>query len=426
MPNQQEITAANELLSFIYDSPSIYHVVSNLAKKLDEAGFEELAENRRWKIQPGKSYYVRRNNSSLIAIRVPEGEADSFLVSAAHSDSPCFKIKENAELRNDSYVRVNTEKYGGAIFSTWFDRPLSAAGRVFVETENGIEERLVRLQDNLLIIPNVAIHQNRAVNDGVALKANVDTLPLLALGRDDVSINALAAEAAGVEPEKVLGKDLFLFCSERGCLAGARGDMMLSPRLDDLACATALLRGLMEAETVNQISVCCIFDNEEVGSGTKQGAGSTMIRDILRRLVTALGKDEEDFQILAANAVFVSADNAHAIHPNHPEYFDADNSPLINKGIVIKFNATQKYATDGKACAFFRSVCRKAGVGTQVFFNRSDLAGGGTLGSILSTVLPMNTVDIGLPQLAMHSAFETAGVSDYLSLIKAMTGFYEA
>ena len=426
MPNHEEITAANELLSFIYNSPSIYHVVDNLAKKLNEAGFTELAENKRWKIEAGKSYYVRRNNSSIVAIRVPETEPERLLISAAHSDSPCFKIKENAELRNDSYVRLNTEKYGGAIFSTWFDRPLSAAGRVFVETENGIEERLVRLKDNLLVIPNVAIHQNRAVNDGVALKANVDTLPVLALGRDDISVNALAAKAAGVEPDKILGKDLFLFCSERGCIAGAKEDMMLSPRLDDLECATACLQGLMSAKAVNQLSVCCIFDNEEVGSGTKQGAASHMLRDILRRVLTALGKDEEDFQILLANAVFVSADNAHAIHPNHPEYFDGDNTPQMNKGITVKFNATQKYATDGRACAFFRSVCQKAGVSTQVFFNRSDLVGGGTLGSLLSTVLPMSTVDIGLPQLAMHSAFETAGVSDYLDLIKAMTCFYEA
>ena len=418
--------AANELLSFIYNSPSIYHVTANLAKQLEEAGFTELLENQRWKIEPGKSYFVRRNNSSLVAIRVPEGGADRFYISAAHSDSPSFKIKENAELRNDNYVRINTEKYGGAIFSTWFDRPLSAAGRVFVETENGIEERLVRLQDNLLVIPNVAIHQNRAVNDGVALKANVDTLPVLALGRDDVSINALAAEAAGTEPDKILGRDLFLFCSQRGCIAGAKEDLLLSPRLDDLACATACLQGLISARSVNQLSVCCIFDNEEVGSGTKQGAGSHMLRDILRRLVTALGKDEEDFQILLANSVIISADNAHAIHPNHPEYFDCDNSPLINKGITIKFNASQKYATDGKACAFFRSVCQKAGVSTQVFANRSDLVGGGTLASILSTVLPIGAVDIGLPQLAMHSAFETSGAQDYLDLIKAMTCYYEA
>ena len=418
--------AADELLSFIHNSPSIYHVVANLAKQLDEAGFEELLEDRRWKIEPGKNYYVRRNNSSLVAIRVPEADtADRFLISAAHSDSPCFKIKENAEMRSDNYVRLSTEKYGGAIFSTWFDRPLSAAGRVFVQTDDGIEERLVRLQDNLLIIPNVAIHQNRAVNDGVALKANVDTLPVLALGRDEISVNALAAEAAGTTPEKILGRDLFLFCCDRGCIAGAREDLLLSPRLDDLACATACLQGLISAKSVDQLSVCCIFDNEEVGSGTKQGAGSHMLRDILRRLVTALGKDEEDFQILLANSVIVSADNAHAIHPNHPEYFDSDNSPLVNKGIVIKFNASQKYATDGKACAFFRSVCQKAGVQTQVFANRSDLAGGGTLASILSTVLPIKAVDIGLPQLAMHSAFETAGANDYLDLIKAMSCYYE-
>ena len=426
MSNQQEKAAANELLSFIHNSPSIYHVVDNLAKELAAAGFEELAENRRWKVEPGKGYFVRRNSSSLIAVRIPEGEPERLLLSAAHSDSPCFKIKENAELRSDRYVRLNTETYGGAIFSTWFDRPLSAAGRVFVETEDGIEERLVRLPDNLFVIPNVAIHQNRAVNDGVALKANVDTLPLFALGKNDVSVNALAAEAAGVEPEKILAKDLFLFCSDRGCLAGAGEELILSPRLDDLACATALIRGLIQAEPVNQLSVCCVFDNEEVGSRTKQGAGSTMIRDVLRRMLTALGKDEEDFQILLANAVFVSADNAHAIHPNHPEYFDCDNAPLMNKGIVVKFNATQKYATDGAACAFFRAVCKKAGVETQVFANRADLAGGGTLGSILSAILPVNTVDIGLPQLAMHSAFETAGVSDYLDLIKAMTCFYEA
>ena len=381
---------ARELLHFIKNSPTCYHVTENIRQKLLANGYTELSERERWEVAPSGKYFVRRNGSSTIAFRVPEMIDGGFAMAAAHSDSPAFRLKEHPDRRSAHYVQLSTEKYGGMLMSTWFDRPLSVAGRVFVRANGEIVEKLVSVDRDLLVIPNVAIHMNRTANDGMKYLANIDTLPLLG-GKDSGGILPIVAKAADVAENDILGSDLFLYCRGEGTLLGA---------------------------------VCCIFDNEEVGSSTKQGAGSTFLRDTLRRIALCLGKDEQELQMMLARSFLVSADNAHAQHPNHSEYADPDNCPYMNEGVVIKFNANQRYATDGRPCAVFRAVCENAGVPTQVMSNRSDLPGGSTLGSISDTLVPVSTVDIGLPQLAMHSSWETAGVQDYEFLIRAMTEYF--
>lgn len=411
---------ANDLLTFIRRSPSCYHVIENFRTMLRESGYTELREADKWKLTHGGKYFVCRSDSSMIAFRVPNAAPSAFVMAAAHSDSPTFKIKENAEMAGSHTVRLNTEKYGGMLMSTWFDRPLSVAGRVVVKSENGVATRLVNIDRDLFIIPSVAIHMNRAANDGMKYAANVDTLPLY--GGDDAkdSFLPMIAKAAGVNKEDILGTDLFLYCRDGGTLLGADGEFIASPKLDDLECAYACMQGFLGAAGSGAIPVCCIFDNEEVGSMTKQGAASSFLRDTLRRITLSLGMNEEDWQQMLAKSFLVSADNAHAIHPNHPEYADAANCPQMNGGIVIKYNANQRYTTDAVSAALFKSVCKKADVKVQTFANRSDLAGGSTLGSIANTLVPVKTVDIGLAQLAMHSAYETAGTHDIAALIKAM------
>lgn len=415
----------NRLLSRIENSPSTYHVVETLRQELREKGYSELSEGDRWLLQRGGSYFVQRNHSSILAFRVPRGFASRFRISAAHSDSPTFKLKENPTNKGKYYVRLSTEKYGGMLMAPWFDRPLTVAGRVFVRTEGDIAEKLVYVDRDLLVMPSVAIHMNRNANENMKYNAHVDTLPLLGdTGCRDIL--DIVAEAAAVEKSDILGHDLYLVCRGGGTVVGAEGEYLLSPRLDDLECAFGCMEGFLNAtDGEDTLPLCCIFDNEEVGSATKQGAGSSFLRDCLRRICFALGMDEEDVLMALSGSRMVSADNAHAIHPNHPEYADSDNAPVLNKGIVIKFNANQRYTTDGRSAAWFRSVCEKAGVSVQVMANRSDLQGGSTLGSIANTQVPVSTVDIGLPQLAMHSAWETAGVKDYESLCKAMKSFYE-
>lgn len=415
------MNTANELLSFIRRSPSCYHAVDNFRTMLTDAGYTELREADKWELKKGGKYFVVRNSSSILAFRVPKKAPTAYVMAAAHSDSPTFKIKENAELASGPYVRLNTERYGGMLMSTWFDRPLSVAGRVVVKTKDGLSEKYVNIDRDLVIIPNVAIHMNRAANDGVKLAANVDTIPLFGDERAKDAFLPMIAEAAGVKPEDILGKDLFLYCRDGGTLLGANEEYIASPKLDDLECAYALMEGFLAAKASDAIPVVCIFDNEEVGSETRQGAASTFLRDTLRRVALTLGIDEEGYQQLLAKSFLVSADNAHALHPSHPEYADAANSPKMNGGIVVKYNANQRYSTDAVSDALFRSICEKAGVSVQVYANRSDLAGGSTLGSIASTLVPVKTVDIGLAQLAMHSAYETAGAHDLNDLVKAMT-----
>lgn len=420
------MSTVHNFLSFIESSPSRYHAIAALRARLTDAGYTELCEAEKWTLTAGGKYFVVRNSSSLLAFRVPEGSPSSYILAAAHSDSPTFKVKENAELAQGPYVRLNTEKYGGMLMSTWFDRPLSVAGRVIVKTEDGLAEKLVNVDRDLLIIPSVAIHMNRAANDGVKLAANVDTVPLFGNADAKDRFTALLAQAAGVCADSIVAKDVFLYCRDKGTLLGAAEEYVAAPKLDDLECAWALTEGFLAAKDSAAIPVVCVFDNEEVGSTTMQGAASTFLRDTLRRIALALGIDEEGQQQLLAKSFLVSADNAHALHPNHPEYADSANCPVMNGGIVIKYNANQRYATDAVSDALFKAVCEKAGVRVQAYANRSDLAGGSTLGSIASTLLPVNTVDIGLAQLAMHSAYETAGAHDLDDLIQATAVLFSA
>lgn len=413
---------AEQLLDLIEQSPSRYHATANLKNRLTAEGYTALAEDAAWDVRPGGRYVVTRNDSSLLAFRVPEGGVTGFALAAAHSDSPTFQIKEHAEKLSARCTVLDTEKYGGMLMNTWFDRPLSVAGRIIVERDGKLEARLADVDRDLMIIPSVAIHMNRAANDGVKLLANVDTFPLLGCGAQD--LRAIVAEAAGVAPEQILGHDLFLYLRGRGSVLGAEGELIGSPKLDDLACAFALTEGFLQSSPSGAIPVLAVFDNEEVGSETKQGAASNFLRDTLRRLTLALGKTEEDYLRWCAGSFLVSADNAHAQHPNHPEFADAQNTPYLNGGVVVKFNANQRYATDAVSAAAFRLLCRETGEQTQTYANRSDLPGGSTLGSISDTRVAVPTVDIGLAQLAMHSAYETMGARDLDSLVRVMAAYF--
>ena len=432
--NMTQSAVLNGLMDFLKESPTAFHAVENIRQMLLGAGFTELPENKRWELIPGGSYFTTRNGSSVIAFRVGTDLSDAgFTVTASHSDSPCFKIKENAEIRvRDHYMQLNTEGYGGMICSTWLDRPLSVAGRVLVRSKDAqgketYESRLIDFGRDLVMIPNLAIHMNRKVNDGVAYNKQIDMIPLF--GSGDVKngeFRAMVAQVAGTEPENILGSDLYLYNRMAPTVWGAHNEFVSSGKLDDLECAYGTLQGFLNGRNDKSIQVYCCFDNEEVGSGTKQGADSTMLSDVLYRIVRGLGMDDEDYRCITARSFMLSCDNAHAVHPNHPEKTDVANCTYMNEGIVIKSHAGQKYTSDGVSMAVFRGICQKAGVPVQFFANRSDEAGGSTLGNIAMAHVSMNTVDLGLAQLAMHSSYETAGVKDLTYLKNASQAFYSS
>ena len=417
---------AEKLLTFIRKSPTAFHAVDTMKNILAEQGFQELFEKDYWKLIPGGQYMVTRNNSALIAFSIPENAPRRFHIMASHSDSPTFKIKENPEITVEkAYVKLNVEKYGGMLMSPWFDRPLSVAGRVIVSEKGEIKEKLVDLDRDLLMIPSLAIHMNREVNSGYAYNPQKDLLPLYGTAGTEETFGKTLAEAAGVREEDILSHDLFLYSRTRGAVWGAEKEFVSAGRLDDLQCAFASMEGLLSGEKKKSIAVHCVMDNEEVGSGTKQGAASTFLKDTLLRINSGLGRTYEEYLMSLADSFMISADNAHALHPNYTDMTDPVNRPLLNKGIVIKYNANQKYCTDAVSAAIFKDICTRAEVPFQTFVNRSDMAGGSTLGNISNTQVPVNTVDIGLPQLAMHSPYETAGVKDTYSLIKAAELFFE-
>lgn len=408
-----------ELIDFIGKSYSCYHVVHNIKKLLLENGYEELLESKSWNIKVGGKYFVTRNASSLIAFSVPKREFCGFQIMASHSDSPTFKIKENAEIYvHNKYVKLNVEKYGGMLMAPWFDRPLSVAGKVVIETENGIESRLVNVDRDLLLIPNLAIHMNRKINEGYAYNAQIDMLPLYGGENAKNTFLDIIAEAAGIEKEKIIDTDLFLYTRIPGTIWGAKEEFISSPKLDDLQCVFSTLKGFLESDNKNSVPVYCVFDNEEAGSTTKQGAASTFLKDTLTRMNMALGRTREEYFMEISSSLMVSADNAHAVHPNYEGKADPTHRPYMNEGIVIKYHANQKYTTDSVSGALFKEMCRRVDVPYQIFFNRSDMAGGSTLGNISNTQVSLNTVDIGLPQLSMHSTYETAGVKDTYYLLQ--------
>ena len=417
----------NSFIDFVRRSPSAFHAVDAICAQLDAAGFVRLDEGEPYAVAPGSRCYVTRNRSSVIAFTVPQQGFSPFAIVASHSDSPTFKLKAGYEEEAlGQYIRLNVERYGGMIMSTWLDRPLSIAGRALVREDGALRTHLVDLERDAVLIPNMPIHFNREINDGYKFNPQVDLLPLYG---DAQAKGALATEIAslcGAKPEDVLSADLFLYNRTPGSVWGAHGEFFSCPRIDDLECAYTSLQAFLTAKHAAHISVYAVFDNEEVGSGTKQGADSSFLTDVLARVGAALGADDAALRTAACRSFMVSADNAHAVHPNHPEKYDAENRVFMNSGVVIKHNANQKYTTDAVSSAIFSEICAKAGVPVQHFANRSDVLGGSTLGNIANTHLSMNTVDIGLAQLAMHSSYETAGTKDVEYMTDALRAFYEA
>ena len=414
------------LFSFIDKSPSPFHAIEAMKEMLIAAGFREMQENKSWELEKGSSYFVVRNDSAIIAFKMPNEEFKGFHMVASHSDSPSFKIKENAELTLDkAYTKLNVEKYGGMIMSSWFDRPLSVAGRVYVNTEHGIEKKMIHFDEDLLVIPNLAIHMNREVNNGVKYSAQTDMCPVLSATADKTQFGTLLAEKAGVNIEDVLGQDLYLYTRQKGLVVGVDKDMIMSPRLDDLECAYSSMHAMIESTPGKFVNICAVLDNEEVGSGTRQGADSDFLYSTLKRIVYAMGGNEEAYMQAVAESFLISADNAHAVHPNHPEKADPTNRPVLNGGIVIKYSGNQKYTSDAFSGSVMKKLCMEAEVPYQVFYNHSDVLGGSTLGNISTAHVSVASVDIGLPQLAMHSAVETAGVKDVEYLVKVLKEFYK-
>lgn len=418
---------SENLLSFINKCPSCFHTIHTVRRILSEQGFTELSEKQRWHLEKGGSYFVSRNNSSLIAFTIPANGIEKYHIIATHSDFPAFKIKENPEIVVENhYLKLNVEKYGGMLMAPWLDRPLSVAGRIVVRgnTTDNTLQFLVNIDRDLLLIPNLAIHMNREANEGYKYNAQKDMLPLFGDFHSKDQFMEIIAEAAGISKNDILGHDLYLYNRQSGAIWGANEEFISAPRLDDLQCTYGAMEGFLAGQKQQAASLLCIFDNEEVGSSTRQGAASTFLTDTIDRIQWALQMNPEEIQMAKAKSFMISADNAHAVHPNHPDKADPVNRPYLNDGIVIKFNGNQRYCTDAVSSAYFKNLCNTAGVPVQTYTNRSDIAGGSTLGNISSNQFAVNTVDIGLPQLAMHSPYETAGIKDTGYLIKAVTKFF--
>ncbi len=421
--------AARALLDFVAACPSMFHTAFELRRRLDAAGFTYLPEGAPWTVERGGRYYTTRNNSSIIAFKVGE-ELDNyhFQLTASHSDSPTYKVKARPELAGPAgYVRLNVEAYGGVMDHTWFDRPLSVAGRVMVRVGNRVESRLVAPDADLLIIPRVPIHLDREANSGFSPNRAVDLCPLLSAGELEAgAFDKLIAAEVGASVEDVLARDVFLVNRDALRIWGAAGEFVSAPRLDDLACAFVSLEAFLATKNPHDVSVFCCFDNEEVGSNTKQGALSTFLRDTLERISARLGFTPDDLRRALAKSMLVSCDNAHVVHPNHPERYDGENQVRLGGGLAVKEAANQKYCTDAFSRAVFEAVCADAGVPLQAYANRSDMPGGSTLGNLSNMQVSMHGVDVGLPQLAMHSAYETMGARDVDLGIAALSAFYAA
>lgn len=425
-----DIEVTKELLAFIEASPTAYHAVDSMKKILDHAGYEQLTESDSWRLQEGGKYYVVRNGSSMIAFRLPKIDFHSFRIMASHSDSPTFKMKENPEIEAEgAYVKLNIEKYGGMLCAPWFDRPLSVAGRLIVKERDQISVKLVNVDRDLVLIPSLAIHMNREANEGQKYNVQKDMLPLYGMcqEKEDAqgSLLKLVADSAGIEKTNVVDYDLFLYNRVKGTIWGANDEFVSSGRLDDLQCAFASLKGFLQAAEHESVPIHCVFDNEEVGSSSRQGAASTFLYDTLVRICEYTGKTPAEYRQLLAASFMVSADNAHAVHPNYGEKACPTNRPILNGGIVVKYSANQKYTTDGVSAAMFRMLCERAGVPVQTYLNRSDMAGGSTLGNLSGNQVAVTCVDVGLPQLAMHSPYETAGVKDTEYLVRAAKTLFE-
>ncbi len=415
----------SKFIEFLKTSTNPYEATASLSNLLVNAGYQRLNEYQEFKLAKGGKYFVTRNNSSIIAFQIPTDLSDlSFNISASHTDSPTFKIKPNNNIViQDKYHMLNTEVYGGPIYSSFFDRPLSISGRLFVKDNNSIKEVLINFDRDLLVIPNECIHFNRAVNDGKSYNPQIDLLPLLGANK---SLNDLIEKEYNIKTSDILSSDLTLYSRFRGTVIGADSEYFMAPQIDDLESDYGCFKGFINAKPNKSINICVAFDNEEVGSNTKQGAESTFLIDVINRIKDSLGLSDEQIKIALSKSLMVSCDNAHAVHPNDVGKTDALNKVFMNNGIVIKHNANQHYATDGASDAIFKFILDKAEVAHQDFTNRSDVRGGGTLGAISTSQVSIKTVDIGLAQLAMHSCVETAGCLDLDYLIKGMEAFYNS
>lgn len=412
-----------EFFSFVKASPTAFHTVSSAAAMLEAAGYQELFEGDFWSLDPGGKYYSVRGGSSIIAFTYPKDDFYSFSIVAPHGDSPTFKVKENPEIKSDGYTRLNTEVYGGMNISLWQDRPLSVAGRVLIRTAEGVKSRLINIDRDLFVIPALAIHMNRDVNSGKKLNTQTETLPLYGMS-EGVDFKRFVADTLNIDSEDIISHDLYLYNRQEGTFYGENGEFIACPKLDDLQCAFSAVKAFIESENSENCKILAVFDNEEIGSMTKQGADSTFLSDIIDRICAAAGKTRDEQLAAVASGFALSADNAHAVHPGYPGTSDPTNKPLLGGGVVVK-NATS-YATDSVSSAVFRSICESAGVPVQSFYKRSDVTGGGTLGNIMGTHVSMNAVDIGLAQLSMHSPYETGGAKDTKYMIDAMRSFYNS
>lgn len=431
-----------KLLNWLDQSTCNFLAVATIENELKNAGYVELKMEDSWKVCRGGKYYIKKNDSAIFAVNLGNGifEENGARIISAHSDSPCFKIKPNAEIYGDGgVVSLNVEKYGGGILYTWFDRPLSISGRIMLKGEDFLHPKtvLVDLQKPVAFIPHLAIHFNREVNEGNKLSVQKDMKPVVGYftpeqievyKKNGGVVKSLIASHLGIEPQDIIEYELCLYPFEKAATAGINNEYFQSARIDDLSMAYAGLEALLNStEKSAATRVLAVFDNEETGSGTKQGAASPILKSIIRRLSDSLaeGDKNEAFYRVVANSFMVSADDAHAWHPNYNDKYDPTNHPVIGGGPVIKINANCKYMTDSVGAAVFAELCRNAGVKCQYFVNHSDVAGGSTLGNISSSQLDLNGVDMGNAIWAMHSARETAGVSDHLDTIKAFTEFYK-
>ncbi|WP_300277559.1 M18 family aminopeptidase [Peptacetobacter sp.] len=425
---------AKKMLDFIYESPTQFNAVSTSEKILLENGFEKLNPKSTWKLEKGKKYYTTKNSSALIAFKINSTmvENEGFRVIGSHTDSPCFRIKPNAEMEScGSYLKLNTEGYGGMILSTWFDRPLSMAGRVFLKGKNPFNpiEKIININKPVCIIPNLAIHMNRSINDGYKYNKQRDMLPLVGLlneqlEKDNYMIN-LISEELNVDIKDIIDFDIFLYEYEKGCFTGQNEEFISTGRLDNLSMYYSSIEALLNSNSNTGISIAVGFDNEEVGSSTKQGADSNMLLNILERICISLNKDREDFFKALENSFIISSDLAHAVHPNLNSMADPTNRPVMGKGPVIKIHAGQAYTSDAYSISVYKEICRKCEVSYQEFVNKSDERGGSTIGPISSTHIDIPSVDIGAPILSMHSIRELGCCEDFYNTYKTFVKFFE-
>ena len=429
--NKFELT--KELMTFIDNSPSVFHVVENFEDILNKNDFKKLEKNSRWNLLENGKYYITNNDSSILAFQVGNNlENNFFRLIGSHSDSPTFRIKPNPTMDvKNHFIKLNTEVYGGPILSTWFDRPLSIAGRVIVKGDDAFNPKVLNLNidENLLIIPNMAIHMNREINKGYEYNAQKDTLPLIGLVNETFEKDNYLLDIIGknlnIDVSDILDFELFLYDRQKGSFVGNDREFYSIGKIDNLGMAFTSIKALVDSDSTPYTKVVYIPDNEEIGSSTKQGAGSPFLRDVLQRIIYNLGGDFEDFSVALAKSFMISSDQAHSLHPNYIEANDLTNFPVINKGPAIKLAASMSYTSDGISSSIYKNICDNAGVPCQYFVNRSDKRGGSTIGPITTANLDINSVDIGNPILSMHSVRELGGVDDNLYLYKSFVEFFK-